>query len=380
MKLKTFTVLFNLLYIHGVPGMELHDSRIRTVLHVSSISIMFFAHTHSLVLYILDFKACHDFNCSKVLLAVITFRVLLLVVWFSTYLERKKLNRIVRTIVRYESHYTPRITNFVISSFIIGNLVSLIYFQTSYAIFLLKNTKAADKIFYKITFGPHGWNPLQIVKTVIISLYYLITRAFLYYGSFLQSLFYATWSILLSQEIKECDEHHLTNWPSATSDKNRSVAEFLNSYGRIHKLVTLSESALSAHIFWLSSSNILIIFVQFSSFLGMYSYLSMNTMHGYFLSFSLVQSLSYFSTIYCASKVRERDLELRERVKNSIFLLRLSKQATESRKLLKEFIDSKQPLILSAGGIFKFTKGFLLQSIGLLITYNLLILQLNRSV
>ncbi|GIY58700.1 uncharacterized protein CDAR_416071 [Caerostris darwini] len=138
----------------------------------------------------------------------------------------------------------------------------------------------------------------------------------------------------------------------------------------------LMESTLSLQVFWLMMSHFIVTFSMLSKFLGFFY------IDG--VIFNLEKTLSdpfkcvsFFSIIYFGSKVREADEEMRDTAKDVAFALSLSKETEEISKILFRFIESKRPLVLTAWGVFQFSKGFLFTSAGVLITYNLLILQMN---
>ncbi|GBN28591.1 hypothetical protein AVEN_185114-1 [Araneus ventricosus] len=90
-----------------------------------------------------------------------------------------------------------------------------------------------------------------------------------------------------------------------------------------------------------------------------------------------LQGVSFFVVIFFAAQVHEEDEELRHEVKDIAFQLKNLKGTEESYEALFLFLESKRPLALTASGLFQFKKNLLLSSAGILITYNLLILQLD---
>ncbi|GBN00739.1 hypothetical protein AVEN_53849-1 [Araneus ventricosus] len=91
-------------------------------------------------------------------------------------------------------------------------------------------------------------------------------------------------------------------------------------------------------------------------------------------------SLGYFILIaYSAASVYEKDQNLRKRVKEISFTLRCLEDTERDGKLLLEFIRSKEKLIFTGSGIFTLTKSFLLAAGSVFISFNLLLLQLDRK-
>ncbi|GBM78271.1 hypothetical protein AVEN_245205-1 [Araneus ventricosus] len=95
--------------------------------------------------------------------------------------------------------------------------------------------------------------------------------------------------------------------------------------------------------------------------------------------FGLLQSIAFFALTYFASHVSKADEELRKKVKDVAFRLSLQENTRAHSELLVRFMKSKWRLILTAWGVFQFKKSFLFASAGVVITYNLLILQLDTS-
>ncbi|GBM43285.1 hypothetical protein AVEN_220817-1 [Araneus ventricosus] len=91
-----------------------------------------------------------------------------------------------------------------------------------------------------------------------------------------------------------------------------------------------------------------------------------------------ILNLSSFFAVACfASEVSQENERVRQKMEEIAFELSLSDVTEKQGRILYRFIKLKKKLILSAWGIFSFTSGFLLTSIGVSITYNLLLLQLD---
>lgn len=381
MKLGTFGLLFDLLYLHGIPGLIRHDSRILSALHTASIALMVWGHLHATALYYVDYKTCVDFGCAKVITALVFWRIVLLTTWYSIYLKRRKLSILVRAVERWERRLKNTRNKVIVSVnvTIVGLSLFLIYLHATMGLFLWSRSKVTDYIFQHLFFLQNSPNLQPVIKLIASFLFYFFNRPFIYYCPPLVCLFYISWCFVLSQELKACGRH-LNHLFRSTPPKNRFcfVQNFVNSYGRIHNLATLTESALSMQIFWLNSANFFILFIHFSRFLGMYTYRPSLAVQSTWFPF--LQGWFYFSIIYCASKVHQQDLNLRKLVLNVIFQLRISEPNQECRRLLTDLIKSRKILIFSAFGMFDFTKGFLLTSLGVLISYNLLFLQLKKAI
>ncbi|GBN04557.1 hypothetical protein AVEN_257151-1 [Araneus ventricosus] len=123
-------------------------------------------------------------------------------------------------------------------------------------------------------------------------------------------------------------------------------------------------------------SQFIVLFAMLSKILGFYGYFNviLDVENSVFAS---LQSISFLTIIFFASAVKREDEDLRNHVHHIGFQWSLAEETKECSKLLVRFIESKHHLVLTAGGIFHFTKSFLFSSIGVLITYNLLFLQLG---
>ncbi|GBN77677.1 hypothetical protein AVEN_161884-1 [Araneus ventricosus] len=174
---------------------------------------------------------------------------------------------------------------------------------------------------------------------------------------------------MLSQYLKEQRYY--------SSLKQISVPCFIRDYSFLHKIILLAESALSSQIFWLLSSLFTSLFVLFSATLRFNSSSPLIADLEYII-FAALQGISFFVVILFAAQVNEEDEELRHEVKDVTFQLKRWIRTEENYEALLLFLESKRPLALTASGLFQFKKNLLLTSAGILITYNLLILQLDR--
>ncbi|GBM97997.1 hypothetical protein AVEN_98533-1 [Araneus ventricosus] len=156
------------------------------------------------------------------------------------------------------------------------------------------------------------------------------------------------------------------------------VKRYVREYSALHELACLIESALSLQIFWIMASHFTVVFSILSKILGFYGYSdpAYNLENSAFTAF---QGPSFFVIIFFASKVNSADEKLRRGAKSVAFQLSLKREHKECSELLDRFIQSKERIVLTAWGVFHFTRSFLFTSAGVLISYNLLILQLNAQ-
>ncbi|GBO00108.1 hypothetical protein AVEN_265419-1 [Araneus ventricosus] len=135
---------------------------------------------------------------------------------------------------------------------------------------------------------------------------------------------------------------------------------------------------MSLQVFFLTCLCFSDIFAVFSNILGFYRIFSSVHIAGNVASVTLSFS-SFFCMAYSAGGVYEKDQKLRKTIKEISFSLRCSEGTKRDGKLLLEFIRSREKLIFTGNGVFAFTKSFLLSSAGVLISYNLLLLQLETK-
>ncbi|KAG8187383.1 hypothetical protein JTE90_016929 [Oedothorax gibbosus] len=210
------------------------------------------------------------------------------------------------------------------------------------------------------------------IKLVATSGLFLVNKFFIVLAQVLLTLMYVVISYFLSQSIRECAnsiELKLTN--------RKSIADFMKNYDRIHRLVHKFEKSFSWQVLFLVTSNFIELFKLFSEFFGFN--VSQYVYKVDIIISSSLSSLSFFSIAIFASEVDSQDRDLRRVTKEVSFNLSVVEETRASGELLAKFMKSKEGLTLSACGLFQFTKSFLLASFGVLLTYNLLILQVNTT-
>ncbi|GFR01026.1 uncharacterized protein TNCT_330361 [Trichonephila clavata] len=174
--------------------------------------------------------------------------------------------------------------------------------------------------------------------------------------------------------MDECN-HCLKLWLKAADIKNISTS-FLNEYSAIQQFAHLVESTMSPEVLWLCAANFTDLFSSLSNVLGFHSNSNpiYRTEKVIYTSLNL---LAFFAIIFFAAEVCRKDQKLRETSKKAAFMLSLSNESREHGKLLYRFIESREEIILSAWGVFNFTRSFLLASTASLISFNLLLVQLD---
>ncbi|GFY77561.1 uncharacterized protein TNIN_103551 [Trichonephila inaurata madagascariensis] len=133
---------------------------------------------------------------------------------------------------------------------------------------------------------------------------------------------------------------------------------------------------MSSEVLWLCAANFTDLFASLSIALGFYP----NSNPIYTTEkviYTTLDVLSFFATVFFAAEVCRKDQKLRETTKKAAFMLSLSEESSEHGKFLNRFIKSREKIILSAWGVFNFTRSFLLASTAGLISFNLLLIQLD---
>lgn len=379
-KFKSYNVILDFLYILGVPGMKRKEQWQLTLLHLISITIMHIGHLHILVLDGGVLNYCNDFQCSKITFSIIMWRLLLLANWYSIYFKRKEVKDLLSAIEMLQKERNKKLfrTLNVINGIFVLVLLVYVYLivRGSSGIILWPDSNKIDSMFHKLAFGLG--TAIQIpVKAAFIFLFHFFTWPFIYLCPLLLSLFYTSWCFVLSRQLKEIGDQLADLSQSSSSNSRRLAIGFINNYGDMYQLAGLSESALSTQVFWLCSSHFLLLFRLFSKLLFVYTYIPITLVNDSVVP--VLQSLCFFAISYSASEVSHQDGVVRERAEDAAFRMELAKDTKDCGEILAKFVRSRKPLIFSACGMFDFTKGFLLASSGVLISYNLLILQLNTS-
>ncbi|GBN22764.1 hypothetical protein AVEN_182049-1 [Araneus ventricosus] len=330
---------------------------------------------YSLALSASDITKCEDFICLKYILSLSVWDVLNLATWYSMYIRRTHIKSLLKVFATLENQHGYNISGYKsVINILLGVLLLLCLALFGTIIFLLLNDAVETQSwFMNLTFISNISSTFP-VKVALAVVYITGTRIFRSVTPLLLTLFYVQCCLVLSHVIKETSEQLCIL--RSSEDKAHKIQNFIRHYNIAHGLVSLTESALSLQVFWLMSSHFSVIFSTISKILGFYEHNSVvyNTEN---YSLTSLQNISFFLIIYFASKVNSEDVEMREAVKNIAFQLSLVKEYKECSDLQLRFIQSKRELVLTAWGVFRFTRNFLFTSAGVLITYNLLILQLN---
>lgn len=309
---------------------------------------------------------CSDFQCKKANFSRILWRIGIYGSWLSLQIKRKNL---INVFVKFQSSHIAirqsynRLANvafLLYSTFTLALLISIIYVTVFEE--MLANSLLSEIIFLRnVTLH----SPL---KEISIVSYYVPGRIMITTTVWLLTLFYAAFSITLSKLLKEC----------SLFITQQSIAYFVPKYEFVHDLVISSENALSMNAFFLCCSYFIELSQVFANALGFWAKAFDDVrLHMQAVIFTALSCVGYFIVAFSAAKVGKEDEILRKKVKRIAFELSLSNKTKMDGKVLLNFLNSREKLVLTAWSMFPFTTHFLLASIGILSTYNLLIIQID---
>lgn len=153
------------------------------------------------------------------------------------------------------------------------------------------------------------------------------------------------------------------------------IKYFIGIYVNIHNFAKAIESAVSVSMLFLTCYQYSLLYIVLSEL-----YDNKPETDAIFRIEKWVrylQILLFLTLVVIASEVHEKDVALRAAVKDVAF--QISQKNPKISDILVKFMNSKQKLSFSAWGMFRFTRGIYASSIGVLITYGLLLIQLNKS-
>ncbi|GIY58699.1 uncharacterized protein CDAR_416061 [Caerostris darwini] len=376
-KMENGNILVLTLYVLGIPVVNKQKQR-KTLRIIHMLSLIFgqFFTLYSLATYVFDLaNFCDNLSCSKMVLSLMIWEISLIMNRYSIYSKRIQIKGLLESFENIQRVYKYKLGK----NMIIINVLTIVFltFSVTYLGLIMLcffvDRNESEEWFDDLTFNSNitvsfpikvSFNIIYIVST---RLFRLVTPQFL-------TIFYIQWCLILNRLVKQCIEELRISFH--TSNKHCIIQHFMRNYSVLHELHLMVESALSMEIFWLMASHFIIVFAMLSKVLGFFGYFDLildieNTI------FFFLDTISLFSIIFFASRVNKEDERIRDKVKDIAFHLSLVKETKETSKLLIRYIQSKRHLVLTAWGIFQFKKNFLFTSVGVLITYNLLILQLN---
>ncbi|GBM59821.1 hypothetical protein AVEN_10026-1 [Araneus ventricosus] len=211
-------------------------------------------------------------------------------------------------------------------------------------------------------------------KTIFVMFYFTSTKVLPLIVSILFSLFYISVCIFLSRILRECGQRLKLGCKSAgikqVSDR------FIAEYTDVHRFACDIESSLSLQVLAICVTNFAELFAIFAIVLRFYPFEST----AFIIEKAFISPINFtslFGIAYFASEVQREDQEVRRALKEIMYISSLSKETWKSGEIMRRFIKSKENIVFSAWRVFNFSRGFLLASAGTIVSYNLLLLQLQ---
>lgn len=363
--MQKYSLFLHILFIMGCPGLIRNPNYLLNILNKSSVLLLWICHLHNISMFVCDITKCYGAKCAKVNVTSILFRSFLIQSWITLYLKRKDLQKLTHVITKYHIKNIKcpvLLFNAVVIVFLLSSSVVL----TGAVVVLWNQNATIDRWFKRLSFGMNSDH--RIMKFAYVSGHMFINKIFSHILPILLCLFYSSLCYGLIQMIKECRD-----LLTCSKESFDVVQKFINFYSTVHDLSAYVESTISSHVFWLISALLLTVFNQLSKMLSYYKfYPSLFIEETYF---QVLGDMSVFLVPYFASKASEEDSKLRRKVKNIAFKMRLSKETELHGNVLSNIIHYKAAIVFTANGLFAFKKSFLLNSLGILLTYNILYLQ-----
>nr|XP_015903969.2 uncharacterized protein LOC107436688 [Parasteatoda tepidariorum] len=316
---------------------------------------------------------CSNIKCTKKCLCQLLIRAFVVADWIILKVKEKEIASLLqrfKTLKRLRGSIFRR-CNLIINS----ATVIILLFSTVVYIFIvehfLTNIEDSKRYFAAATFNANiSLDDFTI--SILTALYFLVTRLTRTVIPSLLSIIYITWCNALCEAVKRCKD--MIRIP--TANKTLDYLPFIQEYTYTYNLIAEIENIFSSHVFCLIGANFFVFFLSFTQLVGFTSIFDMPQKTENF-TILLVQGVLLFVIIYKAAKVGEEDRLVRKKVKDLVFFLLSSKETCHNGNFLSEFLNSKPNITLTAGGAFTFTKSLLFTTVGVIITYNLLILQLQ---
>lgn len=368
--------LLQFLYVLGIPGINVQKkSKYFIIVQVTSRIITFAVHLYILTLTVYDYRKCSNNDCLKVEWCDLIWKILISVNWCILYLRRSQMKQLLYEFENFENKFQK----IVAKNRQKFNYVTTFLFLLCMCVFVI-----TCLVLSRVPEDRHGYFRYMVLNASIkitpqlevfcVATFLLITRISTSVTPLLLTLLYIYVCLNVSQMIKECNKN--LKHPFVFTRTQIIVFDFLRKYDSICGLFSHTEKALSLEVFCLFSIHFTVLFGVFAKVLGVNSY-SGPVYNIVSTTFDVLHFFSFFAITFFASSVHRQDKALRDKSKDIAFRLSLSKDTEEYGELLSKFMESKQNLIFTAWSTFKFTRSFLFSSLGMLITYNLLILQLN---
>ncbi|GBM25546.1 hypothetical protein AVEN_272543-1 [Araneus ventricosus] len=288
---------------------------------------------------------------------------LVLLTWHSVHYKRKKILKLMKALKKL-TEFSPNSYNRVQSAFFYVSLVGIYIFPVVAAAVMvgLLTVNGAEYYQRSSLFGKSSKDfPIFVMFFInysynlyLLTIPLLVSLTYIFICVNLQRLL-----ANISKNLKKC----------------RSLENIKLAYNRATELFLViieAEDAFSVCIFFVISVNVLLTFICFAYGLGYYTWsnaVSANVI-GWFLS----NQASFLSIVCAASGVKTESARLK--MTFQAVLSGWKQEEAVSTLLVKiEIFDS---VSLTAWKVFEFSKGFILRTYGIILTYGLLALQTEK--
>lgn len=341
---------------------------------IASIILIAWVHIATLCLmaiYINDLKNCHSVYCKKVNIAFNLLAITIIGVWCSIIHRRNEVYNMLKEYKIFQQrfkmlfHKFRIIINATTAVFIVCCIIYIIICMK----YFITNGSLTKWWIYKIGVSSVMSSDF-LVEQIFLFFYMVSTRTvYIFYPGILAlyhiSLF-SSLSIMLSyvndsvHSMKVCT----------------STEKFINFYETIHNMATSIESALSLELLFLTLFQYTLVYTVVSDF---YEQETDILMYIEKMSFRNIPVLFFIVMVFYESEVNYQDIRLRKNVRGLVFRMTTVENNAKCADVLSRFMDSKDEIAFSAWGMFRFTRTFILTSLSVLITYSILILQLDTA-
>lgn len=192
---------------------------------------------------------------------------------------------------------------------------------------------------------------------------------------------------LLCCKLKYVIRNHTKSVTKRLNCKNnghclRDIRRSFETYDAAIKALKSMEESMSLPIFLVQICDLINLFWGFIMFdpLGQRPNLQEEYNLRTAMEFLILRALvSFLCVSLAASSVNEADKAAKEVHEETLKMVLYGGENKEDLKKISVFcvLNRSQPFVLSAGGFFYFTKGLVLSAIGSVLTYSLLLLQIN---
>lgn len=312
------------------------------------------------------YTICYNFTCKKYVVMFVFWSFCTIFLWYAVVLKRRQVMKMFDFYHSFQRSYNTvfhklrMILNFTtITCFIafIGNVV----YVTS---LVVTDNDLVNKFYDSLRL-------LQadlFVKKVILMLYIPFTRIVILLIPCMSCLFHIALFSSVLHAINLCKNRAMS------VNNKKKVNSFLKMYTKIHEFSASVDSAVSLELLILSSYQCSLIYTKISNLIHSIPLDAVARTQNLFM---YLQISLFVVAVFLASEIHNSDVSLKLRMRDVAFQLSLNPENSSCADLLLRFLDSKPVITFTAWKMFNFTRTFFLTSVGALLTYSLLIAQID---